>query len=260
MRSRSAAAVVVLLLSACAHEGQRARNVQRAQLALARELAARRAWTDVVRTVDRIHADGGRSAETLTLRGVAYRELRLVDEADVDLRKAVALGGEYAPAHAALAVLLDVRGDGGAAEPYHRRAIELAPEDAGILNDWGFSLFLRGRHAEAVAALRRAAELAPLDRRIRNNYGFALARTGDFTRAARQFDLGGTRAEAHNNLGFAYESAGNLPQAFDAYLAAARLDPSSQRTRANLEHAAHALNRAVPPDLTVAGAAARRGP
>lgn len=246
---RAVAVVAAAVLSAaCSHaESARDRGTRQAQLAVARELAARGAWSGVVGMVERIHARGGRSAETLTLRGVAYREQQLLDEAEADLRDAVAAGPAYAPAHAALAVLHDTRGEYDKGERLHRRAVELAPDDGAILNDWGFSLFLRGKHTEAVEVLRRATVLAPHDHRIRNNLGFAHARTGDFQRAARAFDMAGTPAEARNNLGFAYEAAGNLTQAYEAYAEAVRLDPGLRRARANLEHVARLLNRAVPP-------------
>jgi Flp pilus assembly protein TadD len=220
------------------------------QLALTRQLAEQRDWTGVQGAVQRIHEQGGRSAETLTLRGIAYREQQDLDDAEQDLRAAVKLDGSYAPAHAALAVVLDLRGKGAAAEEHHRRAIELAPENPHYLNDWGFSLLMRNKTEEAIATLRSAVDLAPLEPRIRNNLGFAFARAGDFVRAEQQFKLGGSRAEALNNLGFGYETSGNLAQAFDAYREAARLDPSLARARGNLTYVARKLDRAVPAEAT----------
>ncbi len=250
MKPAPAALTLVLpvLLLACAG-ANRQRDLARAELAVTRELAAHHHWQAVLASVQSLHARGMRSTETLTLRAAAYREQSMLDDAEADLREALKLDGGYAPAHAALAVVLDLKHAGAEAEGHHRKAVELAPGNASYLNDWGFSLYARGKYPEAVAALRRATELAPAEPRYRNNLGFAYARTGDFTRAEQQFTLAGTSAEAHNNLGFAYETAGNWRQAFEAYSEAVRLDPTSDRARENLAFAARKLDRPIPPEL-----------
>ena len=55
--------------------------------------------------------------------------------------------------------------------------------------------------------------------------GFACAALGDLRRAAREFQMGGTEAEAKNNLGFAYERRGDMANAYDLYVEAVRLGP-----------------------------------
>ena len=249
MIRRRSTAVLLLLVAGCAATGSRG-QVGRAQLALAHELAARREWPSVLQAVERMHAQGSRTAETLTLRAAAYRGQGVPAEAEADLRAALALDSRHAPAHAALAVLLDLAGKVDEAERHHRRALELDPENPQYLNDWGFALYVRGRTREAIEVLRRAAEGAPLVARHRNNLGFAYARFGDFVRAAEQFSLAGPAAEARNNLGFGYELADNLPQAFEAYLEAVRLDPRLRAARSNLAHLAQRLDRAMPAELS----------
>jgi Tfp pilus assembly protein PilF len=241
--------VVMLLAAGCATTRSGGR-VARAQLALAHELAARRDWPSLMQAVERMHAQGKRTAETLTLRASAYRGQGLTEEAQADLRAAVAMDARHAPAHAALAVILDLKGKADEAERHHRRALDLDPDNAEYLNDWGFALYVRGRTSEAVEVLRRAIDGASLVSRHRNNLGFAYARSGDFVRAAEQFALAGPRAEARNNLGFGYELADNLPQAFEAYLEAVRLDPSLKPARTNLAHVAQRLHRPLPPELS----------
>jgi Flp pilus assembly protein TadD len=90
--------------------------------------------------------------------------------------------------------------------------------------------------------------LAPLSPRVRTNLGFACAAMGDLRRAAREFQMGGTEADAKNNLGFAYERRGDMANAFDLYVEAVRLDPKAERARSNLVHAAIVLGRPVPPE------------
>ena len=60
--------------------------------------------------------------------------------------------------------------------------------------------------------------------------------------------MGGTEAEAKNNLGFAYERRGDMANAYELYVEALRLDPKVDRARSNLVHAAIVLGRPVPPE------------
>jgi Flp pilus assembly protein TadD len=246
--SRTVTLVLPVLLLACAAASKQ-RDLARAELAMTRELAARHEWPAVLASVQSLHTHGLRSPETLTLRAAAYREQGMLEDAEADLREALKLDRGYAPAHAALAVVLDLKHAGAEAEEHHQRAVEIAPGNASYLNDLGFALYARGKYPEAVAALRRATELAPAEPRYRNNLGFAYARTGDFTRAEQQFALAGSSAEKHVNLGFAYETVGNWRQAFDAYSEAVRLDPTSDRARENLAYAARKLDRPLAPEL-----------
>jgi Flp pilus assembly protein TadD len=130
--------------------------------------------------------------------------------------------------------------------------VRLAPNNPAYLNNLGFSLYLRQHFKEAIAEYEKAARLEPLSRRVRTNMGFACAATGDLRRAAREFRMGGSEAEAKNNLGFAYERRGEMGNAYDLYLEALRLDPAIGKARSNLVHAAAVLGRPVPAEALVA--------
>lgn len=250
--TRRTALVAAALLCACAGARTKPRPLDDARLAVARAMVEHRAWNDALRALERYHASARPTAESLTLRGLALRERGVPEEARADLERAVKLDGRHAPAHAALAVLHDMDGRYADGERHHRRALELAPRDASYWNDYGFALFARGRNDQALAALRKAVELEPTQRRARTNLGFAYARSGDFTRAAKQFELAEPPAQASNNLGVAYEAAGLLGPAYEAYLAAVRLDPGLARARENLVDVARALGRPLPPDVATA--------
>ena len=217
---------------------------------LARELAARGDYDNAFAYADELHRQRPHDPEVLVVRGTIYREKGLPTEAEADLREAIEIDGRFTEAHAALGILYDVTRRPALAEPEHRRAVQLAPSNPTYLNNLGFSLFLRGKSAEAISYFQKAARLDPTSRRVRTNLGFAYAATGDMPRAAHEFDMGGTPAESRNNLGFAYERRGDLAHAYDLYMEAARLDPSSTRARANLVHAAGALGRPVPSGTT----------
>ena len=217
---------------------------------LTRELIARQDWREAFFYADQLHRERPKDAEVLVLRGTVYREQGLAAEAEADLRQALAREGKLAEAHAALGLLLDGNGRGKEGEEHHRKASALAPENPAYLNNLGFSLFLRGKHDEAIKVYHQAARLDPTNRRIRTNLGFAYAASGDWPRAAREFDRGGmTPAQARNNLGFAYERKGDLGTAYGLYVEAIRLDPKCGPARANLLAVAAKLGRPLPDDL-----------
>jgi Flp pilus assembly protein TadD len=239
-------------LAACATSGSGARPSTQADVArlkLARELTEQGDWARAFELLDDIHRQRPDDAEVLTLRGIVYREKGLYADAEADLRAALRATPTSAQAHAALGILFDIelRPD---AEAEHREAVRLAPNNPAYLNNLGFSLFLRQHFKDAITEYEKAARLVPLSRRVRTNMGFAYAALGDLPRAAREFRMGGTEAEAKNNLGFAYERRGDLSNAFDLYLESVRVDPSVDRARSNLVHAAILLGRPVPPEAT----------
>jgi Flp pilus assembly protein TadD len=253
MKMRHAAILATLAIaSGCAATSSSAKpDTFQARKQLTRELIARQDWREAFFYADQLHRERPKDAEVLVLRGTVYREQGLVAEAEADLRQALARDSKLAEAHAALGLLLDANGRGAEGEEQHRKANALAPENPAYLNNLGFSLFLRGKHAEAIKAYRQAARLDPTNRRIRTNLGFAYAASGDWPRAAQEFDRGGaTPAQAKNNLGFAYERKGDLGTAYGLYVEAVRLDPEFEKARANLLAVATKLGRPLPDDLS----------
>jgi Flp pilus assembly protein TadD len=230
--------------------GELSQDTFSARKKLTRELIARGDPATAFTYADGLQREHPGDAEVLMLRGVIYRDKGLATEAEADLREAIRINDKLAEAHAALAMTYDLGRQFDQAEPEHRRAVELAPQNARYLNNLGFSLFLRGKLPDAITFLGRAARLDPTNHRVRSNLGFAYAGSGDLRRAAREFEMGGTAAQAKNNLGFAYERRGDLPRADDLYREAARLDPASTRARANLAHTSLALGRELPSDLS----------
>ncbi len=97
----------------------------------------------------------------------SYLEGAEVDEGYARARRAaeqsLKLEPDLAEAHAALGGLrLTPDLDFAAAETELRRAVELAPADAGVTQLLAYTLAAQGRYAEAEAAFRRAIELDPL--------------------------------------------------------------------------------------------------
>ena len=255
-RARAVAVAFVLLASACASSAaNRKPDTFQARKGLTRQLIARQSFREAFFYADQMHRERPQDAEVLVLRGIVYREQGMKVEAEADLREALQRDPKLAEAHAALGVLLDATGRGAEAVKHHEKANALAPDNPAYLNNLGFSLFLRGKYKEAVNSYRQAARLDPTNRRIRTNLGFAYAAADDWPHAAHEFDKGSaTKAQAKNNLGFAYERRGDLGTAYGLYVEALRLDPNCAQARANLVAIAEKLGKPLPEDLPAANA------
>lgn len=86
---------------------------------------------------------------------------RWVDSAAAEARRAIALDSGLADAHKYLGTSLLVQGRPTDAIRQLRRALELAPENPGILNNLGGARWRQGRYGDAYHALQKAARLAP---------------------------------------------------------------------------------------------------
>jgi Flp pilus assembly protein TadD len=234
--------------SGCAHReaASAGQSTFEARRQLAHELVSRADWQPAFAYVSELHREQAGDADVLVLRATIYRERGLLPEAEADLREAMRLAPGLASAHAGLGILWDMQRRPQDAEDQHRQAVKLEPQNGVYLNNLGFSLFLHGKIKESISYYEQAARLGPTVHRTRTNLGFAYAARGDLHRAAREFEMGGTPVEAKINLGFAYERRGDLANAYELYTQAARLDPKSERARANLSHAAEVLGRPTP--------------
>lgn len=185
-------------------------------------------------------------AEPLCYLGRAFMDMQMWQQARSTLDHAIALEPRHAPAYAMLGVLFDAKGEHAAAKAAHRRAIALDATNAGYHNNLGFSLYLEGRYQDALSAYNAALHIAPSLQRVHNNLGFAFGKLGNFDDASEHFRLGGTPAEAANNLGMVYEDRGELERAYDAFAAAVREAPDLAPARGNLERICERLGRPLP--------------
>lgn len=213
---------------------------------MAEQAAARGDWSLSFQISDSLVRDDREDAAALVIRARAMRHMGMLPEAETDLRQVVGRNPYWAQAHGELGVVLELSGRTADALVEHQEAQRLAPDDPRWLNNLAFALMLRGKPRDAIPLLEKAMRVEPASPILRNNLGFALAATGDYGRAAQQFRYGGPEAAATNNLACAYERGANMPQAFELYAKAVRLDPTLSRARANLEHAAAVLGRTIP--------------
>jgi Flp pilus assembly protein TadD len=248
-----AVALGLTALAGCAHRPSTpVSSTYETRRQIARELVGQGDWQPAFAYVEQLHREQPEDAHILVLRATIYRERNLLDEAESDLREAIRLAPALASARAGLGIVADMRRQPQDAEEHLRLAVKLEPRNAAYLNNLGFSLFLHGKVKEAITFYEQSARLGPTVRRTRTNLGFAYAARGDLHRAAREFEMGGTPAEAKVNLGFAYERRGDMANAYAMYAEAARLDPASTRARANLAHAAEVTGRplSLAPDIS----------
>lgn len=241
-----------LLVTGCAStQKAQAGSGRQVRLSMGQQMGARGDWTGAFQVADGLTREDPEDEAAWVLRGKALRRQEMNAEAESDLRRALQLAPEDAEAHAELGVLLERTGRPRDAMAQHEEARRLAPGNPRYLNNLAFAFVIRGKGREAVPLLEEALRAEPGSPILRNNLGFALASTGDFSRAAEQFRLGGDKAQGKVNLGFAYERSGNLAQAYESYLAAVRLSPADERARRNLEHVTRELGREPPPELSV---------
>jgi pentatricopeptide repeat protein len=128
-------------------------------------------------------------------------------------------------------------GDHAGAERLFRRGLELAPDDAELLNALGWTLFQAGRPADAVAEYERALAANPRHAKSHNNLALALVELGRLEEAASHFQASleiEPRAEIYSDLGFAMARMGKPREAFAAYRKALELDPSCASAHFNL--------------------------
>jgi len=120
-------------------------------------------------------------------------------------------------AHAALAEMDLLAGDGKAAESRLLRALQLAPGWMGGFERMGTALLRQGRFGEAVAWFERALSVRPDDAAAVQGLGAALAECGQTEEAVRAFEraisLGARSSELHDALALLLPSLGRNKEA-----------------------------------------------
>jgi len=108
------------------------------------------------------------------------------------------------------------------------RAVSIQPNFASLRRDLGMLQFQEQNYSEAAKHLAVAAELGLDDAPLYNFLGISLSRTGQLPKAIENYKhalkLNPNLAEAHLNLGFAYQRSNNPQKARQEYQEACRQD------------------------------------
>lgn len=172
-------------------------------------------------------ADEGGTAKDYLARGRALLDEGRLNEAVRELSRAVSLDGRSAEAHNLLAVAYGRKGLHERARESFERALD-QEQDAQVLNNLGYSLYLSGNYRAAVARLKRAAKLAPSDERVWNNLALAQSRLGKYDDAYKSFARSGGEYRGRLNVAAMLERAGRDAEAVEHYEAARRVQPQSE--------------------------------
>jgi Flp pilus assembly protein TadD len=131
-----------------------------------------------------------------------------------------------------LALLYDHKADYVKSEAMFVKLAKAHPNDPEVLNDWGYSLYLRNNGGEAEDKLRLALKIAPQHARARANLGLVLGQQGRYDEALATFKEVVSDAEAHCNLAFVYWTQGHMEDARRECKAARQTEPNCKKAEA----------------------------
>ena len=138
------------------------------------------------------------------------------------------------PTRRRLAVLYDLTGQQSKAMAEFQELLAKHPKDADLLNDVGYSFYMRGQLGEAEKYLRQAVERKPDHKGAWNNLGMVLVHQGKLDEGYTAFVKAIGPAGAYSNIGFQLESRGQKKEAGDCYRKALELDPVLPTAKAGL--------------------------
>jgi Flp pilus assembly protein TadD len=150
-----------------------------------------------------------------------------INEAITELSLATSLDSRLTEAHNLLGVAFDRKGLHERAKESYERALNSQPNNAQMLNNIGYSLYLNGNYRAAVDRLKRAVKLAPRDQRIHNNLALAYCRLGKYDEALKSFTIAGGEFDGRLNTAAMLERSGRQIEAIGHYEAARRIQPRS---------------------------------
>lgn len=134
-----------------------------------------------------------------------------------------------------LAVMYDRAGRTSLARTEYSEAIKLFPNDASLMNDYGYFHYSRGNYDEAELWFRRALDQDPNLTVAKTNLGMTLCEQGRYPEALRAFEDVVPSAEAHQNVGVIMARQGKYDEARESLEEALRLDPNLAEARQVLD-------------------------
>jgi choline-sulfatase len=122
---------------------------------------------------------------------------------------------------------IEAKADRGAAVVAYKKAIAIQPNFAPVRRDLGLLQFAQKNYREAARQLAKAMELGLEEATLYNFLGICYSRTDQLAKAVKAYrqalEMDSGLAEAHLNLGYAYQRMGQKTVAKSEYDAACRL-------------------------------------
>lgn len=171
-----------------------------------------------------MRSEGVDQPELDMLQGVALRQQGMIEDSERLLLRGLASMPKNGEAHRELCVLYAEESRMEEALESCARATELDENDGAAWNNLGFLLLSEKDSAGAKNALQHAVDIDGTNARYRNNLAYAHAAGGDHRAALRTFLTTGTPADAHYNVGTAFERAGDQTTALTYYRRALKYD------------------------------------
>lgn len=165
--------------------------------------------------------------------GVAALKLGQVNRALPLILRATEKPGASWRGWNARGVIADLQSDWSAADEAYERASVLAPGQAEVINNRGWSQLLRGNWQAAREHFRRAATLRPASARIVNNLELAEAALREDLPARRPGESARAWAQRLNDAGVAAHLSGNRAKATAAFAQALEASESWYARAAN---------------------------
>lgn len=138
--------------------------------------------------------------ESRAALGNFYARQGRIEDAEAELRAALALDPNFAPAYVNLADLLRAQHHDAQAEQVLRDGLRQAPGAAALHYALGLTLVRLGHNADALAELQRAAKLAPDDARFAYVYAVGLNGAGKTAAALAEIDRALAREPDNRDL------------------------------------------------------------
>lgn len=135
-----------------------------------------------------------------------------------------------------LAVLYDQQGNDTRAVAEYRRALELAPHDADLLNDFGYYFYRRRDWRQAEEQFRKAIVQLPEHERAWVNLGLALGEQDRFHESFEAFSKVLGPAAAHSNVGVILAAHQRKSEAESEFKQAIAIQSDLPQPRAFLAH------------------------
>lgn len=166
---------------------------------------------------------------------VAWAELQEqggnIQEAETQLRKALAIDHNHVGALLAYAHLEDRQRNFQAALKYYNRAIRKHSKNATVHNDLGLCYHRHNKLNEAAEELAKAVQLEPDQKLYRDNLAAVLVDQGKGSEALTQLIEAHGQPVGHYNLGYLLVQKHDMPAALAQFRQAAQLDPSFDEAR-----------------------------